>query len=73
MTVRDVARVAVAAFSLGACSWWSNLGAKSWPMSNVPAANGEVADVVKATKNKDASMRVVMLGAAGLGRTTMSL
>jgi hypothetical protein len=32
-------------FSLGACSWWSNMGAKSWPLANtshVPAASGEV-------------------------------
>jgi hypothetical protein len=47
MTVRDVARVTlvVATVAFGACSWWSNMGAKQWPMSNianVPAANGEV-------------------------------
>ncbi len=46
MTARGVARGAVVVvLSLGACSWWSNMGAKSWPMSNianVPAASGEV-------------------------------
>lgn len=47
MMGRNVARVAMVlvVLSLGACSWWSNMGGKSWPMSNVanvPAASGEV-------------------------------
>jgi hypothetical protein len=46
MMGRSVARVLmVVALSMGACSWWSNMGGKSWPMNssgNVPAASGDV-------------------------------
>lgn len=46
MMGRNIARVAVVlVLALEACSWWSNMGAKEWPMNNVanvPAASGEV-------------------------------
>ncbi len=47
MMARHAVRVTVVvlALSFAACSWWSNRGGRSWPMStmgNVPAASGEV-------------------------------